>query len=181
MVAERLTRDSWLEAALHALDEGGLEAVKVLPLAKALGVSRGSFYWHFRDREELLDKLVEHWKQRYTVEVIDRAKQARGDARARLLALMKDVLHRREGRFEPAMRAWARHDPKVAAAVRAADKYRLAYTTSLFREMGFSEREAEARGRLTLLYFLGDHMMFAPESATRRNQLLSLRHRILTQ
>ncbi len=181
MESKSLSRTSWLDAALRALDEGGVDAVKVLPLAERLGVTRGSFYWHFKNREDLLEALIEFWERRHTEAVLARATDAEGDARARLLALMEAVLQRREGRFESAIRSWARHDRKAAAAVRRADRDRLAFVTGLFREMGFSEDDSEARARVVYLYLLGDHAMFAKESATRRKELLVARHRVLTE
>lgn len=181
MEPKTLSRNAWLDAALEALDEGGIEAVKVLPLADRLGVTRGSFYWHFKNREDLLEALIEFWERRHTDAVLARAAGAEGDARDKLLALMEAVLRRREGRFESAVRSWARHDRKAAAAVRRADRERLAFVTSLFRDMGFSDDESEARARVVYLYLLGDHTMFAKESATRRKELLAARHRVLTK
>jgi AcrR family transcriptional regulator len=178
--SNRLTRSDWLEAALVALDQGGLDAVKVLLLARSLGVSRGSFYWHFRDRQELLDSLLTYWEKRHTDEVSALAAAVQGDPSTTLLSLMENVLRTRQGRYDPAIRAWARHAPSVAAVVRRADKRRLEYICGLFREMGFDADEAQARGRLALLYLIGDHVMQASESKSRSLHLLALRHRILT-
>jgi AcrR family transcriptional regulator len=176
---ERLSRESWLQAALQALCEGGVESVKILRLAAALGVSRGSFYWHFADRQDLLQSVLQYWLDRFTSDVISRASTSPGDASRQLLGLMEDVLFEREGRFDPAVRAWALHDPKVAAVVSRADRQRLTFITSLFREIGFDEDEAAARGRLGLLYLVGDHVLVTPESAAQRRKLLPIRHKIL--
>lgn len=176
----KLDRSDWLLSALTALEEGGLEAVKVLPLARALGASRGSFYWHFRDRADLLRSVLDYWEVEFTDAVLERAEGNSGSPRARLLALLEDVLERRRGRFDPAVRAWAMHDRDVAGIVRRVDRKRVGFTTGLFQEMGFPTAEARARGRLILAYLVGDHMVFVPEAPTERRNFLRLRNRLFT-
>ena len=77
----RTPRHAWVDAALRAFADGGPEAVRVEPLAKALGVTRGGFYWHFADRAALLDELLDTWERRSTDEVLERVESAGGDAR----------------------------------------------------------------------------------------------------
>lgn len=176
----RRTPEDWLDAALSAMERGGLDAVHILPLCAAVGASRGSFYWHFKDRAELLGRMLEHWERVLTDEVLERASQVEGDAEARLLALLSEVLERRRGRYEPAIRAWALHDRKVGATVRRVDRKRLTHLADLFCEMGFDSAEAGARARLTLAYLEGDHMIAVREPAAERRRFLELRHRLLT-
>ena len=175
----KLGRADWLGAALKALEHGGLGAVRVLPIASALGASRGSFYWHFRDRDELLDSVLEHWDTEWTDAVIEHSLTASLDAGERLRNLAEDVLEHRRGRFDPAIRAWALHDRRAAAVVRRVDRKRIAYLRSLFRGIGFSEEEAEARTRLTLAYFVGDHVILVREPPALRRRLLKLRYELL--
>jgi AcrR family transcriptional regulator len=178
---KQLSREAWLDEALRALDEGGLGGVKVLPLARRLGVSRGSFYWHFRDREDLLRSLLDYWDTELTDAVIERAAELRGDARERLWALMQEVVERRQGRYDPAVRAWALHAPVAAAVVRRVDRKRLSFLKRLFKEMGFGQEQAEARARLTLGFMVTDHVLLVEEPSPKRRKLLRLRHRVLTQ
>ncbi len=175
-----LTREDWLHAALDALEESGAEGLKVLPLAARLGVSRGSFYWHFRDRGELLAAVLEYWDSWSNQVVIDALDASRDDPRSQLLALMEMVEERRLTRYDPAVRAWAVRDPQVARALRSADRRRLGYVTNLFRKAGFPPAQADARARLFAVYLSADRLFFASEPAARRRQLLRLRHRILT-
>lgn len=178
---QTLTREDWLAAALDALEESGADGLKVLPLARRLGVTRGSFYWHFRDRAELLDAVLDFWDRWSNQVVIDALDASRDDPRSQLLALMEMVEERRLTRYDPAVRAWAVRDPRAARAVRRADRRRLGYVTDLFRKAGFPPDQADARARLFAVYLSADPIFFAPEPAARRRQLLRLRHRILTE
>ena len=82
MVAQtRTPRSTWIEAGLAALASGGPDAVRVDLLAKALGVTRGGFYWHFASRQEFLDALLDAWEHRSTDEVLQRVEEEGGDAR----------------------------------------------------------------------------------------------------
>jgi len=177
----RLQRGDWLAAALRAIERGGIEAVRVLPLSASLGASRGSFYWHFRDRDELVAGLLLYWEAELTDEVIARNQRATGSARTRFRELLEDVLGHRRGRCDPAIRALAIHDADAARVVRRADRKRLAHVASLFREMGFPAAEADARARLAIAYLVGDHMLLVKESAANRQQFLDMRHRSLTR
>jgi AcrR family transcriptional regulator len=177
----RLSRESWLEEALRALDEGGLGTLKVLPLARKLGASRGSFYWHFRDRDDLLRSVLDYWDTELTDAVIERAAELRGGARERLLALMQEVVEQRRGRYDPAVRTWALHDPTAAPVVRRVDRKRLGFLKRLFVEMGFSSDQAEARARLALGFMVTEHLLLVEEPAARRKKLLRLRHAVLTR
>ena len=175
-----LTRADWLSAALRALERGGLDAVRVLPLSAAVGATRGSFYWHFRDRAELLAMMLEYWELEFTDAVLVHVRATPGGPRERFRALLEDVLLGRRGRYDPAIRAWALHDGAVARIVRRVDRRRLAFMKSLFYEMGFGSAEAAARARLTLAYLEGDHLIFVAEPPAARRRFLRLRHRLLT-
>ncbi|MDH3684671.1 MAG: TetR/AcrR family transcriptional regulator [Myxococcales bacterium] len=174
-----LTRDDWLAAALEALLEGGLEAVRVLPLSKRLGVSRGSFYWHFADREELLHSILEYWERVFTDVVIEELASAPGAPRRRIWRFMSLVVEQQLSRYDPAIRAWALYDKEAARAVRRVDGKRLAIVESLFRDAGFSPQQATARSRLLAVYLIGDDLVLVHEEPEARKKLLRLRYRML--
>jgi AcrR family transcriptional regulator len=177
----RLQREDWLAAALRAIERGGIGAVKVLPLAASLGASRGSFYWHFRDRDDLVEALLRYWESELTDAVIAHNRQETGSAQTRFRKLLEDVIGHRQGRCDPAVRALAIHDADAARVVRRADRTRLTHLVTLFREMGFSAAEADARSRLTLAYLVGDHMLLVKESAANRRRFMAIRQRSLTR
>ncbi|MHC4493101.1 MAG: TetR/AcrR family transcriptional regulator [Planctomycetota bacterium] len=177
-----LSRENWLGAALEALEESGIGGVKVLPLARRLGVSRGSFYWHFEDRRDLLLSLLAHWEHWSTDTVIAALSESgASDPRDRLWRLMEMVLEQGLSNHDPAIRAWALYDADAARAVRRVDRKRLRTVTGLFREAGFSPEQAEARARLLAIYLMGDPVVLAREPAARRRKLARLRWRVLVK
>jgi AcrR family transcriptional regulator len=153
---------NWLVAGLDALRKGGVGAVRIERLAAEVGVTKGSFYWHFRDRAALLDALLEYWSREMTDAEFERIAGLRGGLAARLLALAEDVLERGMGRYDPAIRAWARHDRKVAAAVAQVDRRRVRALAALFEEGGFGPAAARTRARLFYVFLLGEPQVRAP-------------------
>src|SRR3954467_13726050 len=87
MALTRTPRSSWIDEGLRALAAAGPDAVRVEPLARALGVTKGGFYWHFDDRRALLDEMLDAWERRFVDDVIARVDATRGDAKAKLRRL----------------------------------------------------------------------------------------------
>jgi AcrR family transcriptional regulator len=155
-------RSQWLSAGLEALRKGGVAAVRVERLAGEVGVTKGSFYHHFRDRGALLEALLEFWSREMTDAEFERIGALRGGLAARLVALAEDVLEKGMGRYDPAIRAWARNDRKVAAAVAQVDRRRVRALTDLFQEAGFGAAQARSRARLFYTFLLGEPQVRAP-------------------
>lgn len=153
----RGTPDLWLDAAYDLLVEGGVEAVKVMPLADRLGLSRTSFYWHFPDREALLAGLVERWRAKNTGNLVERCDLQAATITEAMLNLF-DCWYDSElfdSRLEFAMRTWSLTDPAVAARMAEADDMRIAAITRLFRRFGYSATEADTRARTLYLTQVG--------------------------
>ncbi len=155
-------RAQWLNAGLEALRKGGVAAVRVERLATDVGVTKGSFYHHFRDRGALLEELLEYWAREMTDAEFERIQTLRGGLAPRLVALAEDVLEKGMGRYDPAIRAWARQDRKVAAAVAQVDRRRVKALAGFFEEGGFSPAEARTRARTFYTFLLGEPQMRAP-------------------
>lgn len=162
----RGTPDLWLEAAYELLVEGGVEAVKVMPLAQRLGLSRTSFYWHFPDREALLAALVDRWKARNTGNLIARCEAPAATIAEAMLNLVDCWVDRQlfDSRLEFAMRTWALTDPVVEQAMAEADAARIAAITALFRRFGYDETEADTRARTLYLTQVGYIALRSQES-----------------
>lgn len=176
----RLDRQDWLDAALSALVEGGIAAVTMEKVAAELGVTRGSFYHHFRDRAELLDELLDYWVSRWTVAVRDDVAALGLDPRSTLLALMRMIAHRKAAEYDVVFRAWALHDDRAREVLRRVDSMRVEYMTSLFLAMGFEGLEAENRARLALYYETAQPAVFSSPTEEQKDLLLVERHRFLT-
>ena len=152
----------WLSAGLEALRKGGVGSVRVERLAGDVGITKGSFYHHFRDRGALLDAVIEYWSREMTDAEFERIQTLRGGLAARLVALAQDVLEKGMGRYDPAIRAWARGDRKVAAAVAQVDRRRIKALAGFFEEGGFTPAEARIRARTFYTFLLGEPQVRSP-------------------
>lgn len=149
--------DGWLEAAYDALLEGGVDAVKILPLAKRLKLSRTSFYWFFRDREELLAALIARWRDKNTGNLTRQAEAyAESIAEATLNVfdcwLDRDLF---DAKFEFAIRSWALQSEEILREVQAADNARLAALGRMFERFGHEPVAADVRARTLYLVQIG--------------------------
>lgn len=175
-----LTKDDWLGAAMELLRTRGIGGVRVLPLANELGVSRGSFYWHFEDRDDLLRSMLDWWDREMTDGVIQFANESRGSPRKRLMAVAEDVVRFNRNRYETAIRSWAEGDKRAAKTLKRVVTKRLDYVTSLFREAGFPPADARARGDLLAVYVMSEDSILAHETMETRLRLLRRQIRLLT-
>jgi AcrR family transcriptional regulator len=155
-----LDADDWTHAALTILARNGIEAVRVERLAKMLGVTKGSFYWHFKDRPALLDEMLTSWRQRATLGIIDRLESSDVPPAERLRELLKLMRHTprasRGADIEAAIRLWGHSDPRVASVVREIDRLRLGHIKSLVESAHDGRQDATARAALIYAYFLAE-------------------------
>ena len=175
----RTPRSSWIEEGLRALAAGGPDAVRIEPLARALGVTRGGFYWHFGDRRALLEEMLDAWERASTDETLERVERKGGDARAKL---------RRAGALtfsdwllpiDLAVRDWSRREPTVAERLRRVDNRRMEYLRSLFGAFCPDVDEVEARSMLAFSLLIGNHLMAADHGPRSRTEVLELAARWL--
>jgi AcrR family transcriptional regulator len=175
MALLRTPRESWTEEGLRALATGGPEAVRIEPLARALGVTKGGFYWHFDDRRALLDEMLDTWERVSVDEVIERVEREDGDARAKLRRLFAIASSGdRLLRIDLAVRDWARHDRAVAERLRRVDNRRMSYMRSLFGAFCPDEDEVEVRCTLAFSMFIGIHFIAADHGASSRADVVEL-------
>ena len=167
-----LTPERWIDAATEVLVNQGIDSVRVDVLAQQLQVTRGSFYWHFRDREDLLRRVLQAWREQTTVQLTLRLERAHVDPREQL----RDVLSlpirgraaQRAARIELAIRAWARRDTMARQAVDEADGARLAYISQVFSSLGFGLAEARWRAFATYAYVVAESQIAAPIAQLQR-------------
>jgi len=174
----RLSRLDWFKYGLEALRLYGLRGLNIESLSKFMGVTKGSFYWHFKDREKFYKSLLKYWEDELTTAVIDEIKALPVDAGSRLKALMELVFNEDAGRYESDVRSWAAFDKIPARSIAKIDKQRLKYVKSLFEEMGFSKKEAEIRSRLFYLYIVGEFMILS--DTEERSKYLKEKHKFFT-
>lgn len=176
-----LTREDWIQSAISILTSKGIAAVSVDSLAKQFGITRGSFYHHFEDRQDLLTAVLDFWIENWTIGIRGSIASLGLDADMALLALMNSIRNQRAADHDAAMRAWAMSDELAASYVERADKIRLDFVKSLFEQLGFENEELENRARMLLYYEAFEPMMFCKADPDTTKKMVSIRHAMLTR
>lgn len=155
-----LNRDDWSFAGAKLLAERGPEGVKVEPLAAALGVSKGSFYWHFKDRDDLLTSILDMWERHGTDAIVAAVRDHHGSPRERVAALVDQVCAQPEhDAMELAIHSWARADARAAHVASRVDTARLRFVVSLLVDAGIPSDAARERAELFYRALLGEFML----------------------
>lgn len=170
MTTVPLSANDWLDQGLKTLTYSGFTALKAEPLAKAMGVSRGSFYWHFADVGAFHTALLKRWRELSTEQIIANLEQSR-NREAPLNVLLRGAFSSRLP-VEVAVRSWATVDPAARTAVQAIDKRRLSYIESLLTAAGCPPEVARARAQILYWAFLGFTLSDKPLPKQRRSEFL---------
>jgi len=166
----RGSREGWLQAAYDCLLESGVDSVKILPLAKRLNLSRTSFYWFFKDREELLGALIALWRDKNTGNLVKQSEayaETLAEAALNVFDCWVDT-NLFDSPFEFAVRSWALQSPDILCEVQQADRMRVEALTRMFMRFGYAETAADVRARTTYLVQIGYISMQAKEDLALR-------------
>jgi AcrR family transcriptional regulator len=167
-MTEQLSADDWISQGLKALAKSGFTALKADPLAKAMGVSRGSFYWHFADLGTFHAAVLKRWREVAAERIIA---EVEADSDDPLKALLRRTFGARLD-LERAVRNWAAFDTATQGAVRAIDRRRLDYIETLLEKRGLTPAIAQARAQVLYWTFLGFALSGPPVPAARLQGLL---------
>ncbi len=179
-VVDKQSKKSWLDAALQVLANGGIDQVRVESLAKKLGVTKGSFYWHFKDREQFLDELLNFWAEQSTQTVIANPNYPK-DSKARVRAVAADIVRHDLGKMDPHIRSWTQYDKRRARVVAKIDKVRFEFLRDLFLAAGFSMTGSDLRAQSLYRYVLGEQFISVSESMSQRLQRMQAHVDLLLQ
>jgi len=169
-MADQLSAKDWLDQGFRTLAESGFTALKAEPLAKAMGVSRGSFYWHFTDIGAFHAAILKHWREVAAEQVIANLEASADDDP--LPRLIRGAFSGRLA-LEKAVRIWATVDPVARAAVQAIDRRRLSYIETLLARSGLSAEACRARAQILYWAFVGFALSEKPLSRTRQADVLN--------
>lgn len=168
----RLGERDWIEAALRHIAKANVDDIRVEELARELGVTKGSFYWHFRNRQHLVERVLEHWMDRATIQVTRwaRSEDARGVERlCRLLSLPALTPPDKKGAdIELAVRSWARREKLAADTVREVDRIRFDYFVELMSDLGLEGDEARRRAAIAQAFMLGEALLQTTAAVEQR-------------
>ena len=166
-------------AALGALHKEGPKGLNIQGLARQLNISKTSFYWHFKDKAELFDALVDFWCQEFTETVTENVGLLNSPPRQRLAKAMEMIDELDLGNYDSSFRIWARTEPRVKLAVREANKQRLKFASNAFAELGFSGASLACRAALWVGYQSTERYVFPEFSAAKRTALRKERLELL--
>jgi len=175
----RATRADWLSAALDSLYEEGPKGLNIQALARRLNISKTSFYWHFKNKAELVDALIDLWRHEFTEIVTQNVQLQSSPPRQRLAKAMEIVDRFDLGNYDSSFRIWARTEPRVAKAVREANRLRLDFANKAFAELGFSGESLACRSALWVGYQSTERYVFPEFSAAKRKALREVRLELL--
>ncbi len=170
-----LSVEDWIKCAFQALTAGGVQSIRAERLARTLGVSKGSFYWHFADVPALHSAMLRHWETLATEQIIADTDAGGGTGRARLERLVDIVTSDLSDPYgglatEAALRDWARHDDQVSARLKGVDARRLAFVADLFALAGLDSMAAPRAARLYYTALVGaEHLNASPRLDIRRD------------
>lgn len=180
-----LTPETWIECATEVLVNQGIDHVRVDLLAQQLGVTRGSFYWHFKDREDLLRQVLQAWRATATENLTVRLESANQDPMEQLRGVLslpfRGRAAARAARIELAIRAWARRDQTARFAVDEADSSRMGYIAQLFSALGFPVVEARSRAFLLYSYIVSESLMPTQGNQAQKDERRRFAERLFMQ
>jgi AcrR family transcriptional regulator len=174
----RLSRADWVKEAYDLFETKGVSAVSVDPLAKKLGVTRGSFYWHFEDRADLLRAILDRWHDLNTEDTIEQNELQGGNPEARLLRLF-ETCATDSGALEMGIRAWASENVTARETLRTVDARRTDYIAALLVQIGIERSVAEMRARVAYSAWLGEYSGAVPSPAQQRLENIRVLHRLI--
>lgn len=155
--------DAWIRAAQQILETRSIDSVRVELLAKEMGVTKGSFYWHFKDRDDLLQRMLTSWRDKATEQIISRFESRGLPARELIHDLLmlpfRGEMAKQAASTELAIRAWARRDESARAVLDEVDAKRLSYIAECFRTLGFSAAESKSRAFALYSYELSESLL----------------------
>ena len=173
-----LDRDVWLKKALDVLFAHGIAQVKIEVLARKLKLTKGSFYWHFENRDDLLRSMVDWWRDNQ-LRFISGLNHATDDPAGMIKAVIEFTQHTEDSRHDIAMREFARFNKFAARAVVEVDERRIAYLAELFRAAKFSDAEAVLRARALYFYQVGEYTTSLSLDPKLRDELAERRFKLL--
>lgn len=159
MESQKHSREDWIAAGLECLGEVGVDKLRIDHIAALLGVTKGSFYWHFKDRSQYLNAIVEAWATSGTTDVINSSDTEKLDPEARSKHLWELISGTDDTRAELAIRDWARRNDAIAKRVQQVDDRRMLYLEAIFTDLGMPTKEIGPRSLLAYSLLVGDYLV----------------------
>ncbi|MCP3849882.1 MAG: TetR/AcrR family transcriptional regulator [Gammaproteobacteria bacterium] len=178
---ERVSKEQWLQKALELFEKQGVNGVKIDQMAKAFGIAKSGFYWHFKNRRDLLEQMLEHWEYEYTLTVKNLLESKKElPPEQLLLTIMQIVRKNKLGRYDLAVKSWAETDKLACEYIQRTYQLRHDIVKGIFKSLGYKGNELEARTRLFVVYEAWSHCVFSEDSDKKLAALEKERLKIYT-
>jgi AcrR family transcriptional regulator len=175
---KRVTREQWLSKGLELFAVSGAEGLRAEQLARELNTAKSGFYCHFKDRDNLLDQILDYWAHEYTEVITGNPMLQHLAARERLLLLMTMVYEQNLTEFDAAVDMWSRTNKLVARKRKRVIDMRLKFVRAAVKELGFNGDDLEMRARLLAGFQMGERQIFGSNTKASK-QYRELRLRLL--
>jgi AcrR family transcriptional regulator len=176
-----VSKAEWLEQALQTLGKGGVAAITVEGMAKSLGINKSGFYWHFKNRDDLLRQILNYWSHEVTEVITDNPDLFKLEPKARLIKVAEMILDFELTRYEIVIRQWALQDDLAARAAKKVNRVRMDFISNTLSELGFKGDDLDMRAMLFVCYQSLESPMFPEISLKRRRELIRKRIDLLTR
>jgi AcrR family transcriptional regulator len=175
-----VSKAEWLAAALKMLGKGSVSDIKINRLAGALGINKSGFYWHFKNRDDLLEQLLDYWTHELTEVVTSNPEFVKLEPRERLRRTAEMIIDYDLTRYEISIRQWALTNDLAGQAVKKVNEIRLDFVSRTLAELGFEGDDLEMRAMLFVCYHTWETPMFRDITENRRRELIRKRVDLLT-
>lgn len=184
MTQVKLSSIKWIEAAFRALSTSGPQAIKAEAIARDLGVSKGSFYWHFTNIADLKTKMLEHWYEAATQQIIAQVNDLEGSPADKLSALIAIATGNKNEPYggvsvEAAIRNWGKFNEEAGEMVKRVDTQRLNYLAEQLQVAGFDENDARSKAEILYAGLIGLEILAAENLADLQSGMRTLLQKIL--
>jgi len=173
------TREQWLQKSLDVISGQGFGRIVIDNIVKSIKVTKGSFYWHFKDRNDFLEHLVTYWDENFTRNVMQHIAAMQGDAGKRLLELMMYVTRKRLARYDAAILSLAHNEPHVSNQIAVVFESRIEFVASLIAEMGYKGLDLELRSRMIVTFMSQEQNVLSQKAVKEQVSLIKKAYDLL--
>jgi AcrR family transcriptional regulator len=165
---KRLTRDQWLILSLEILSKGGPGELRLDNITHKMKVTKGSFYWHFKNRADYIRSLAIYWDKWSNDNVLESINAMGTDPKSKMKEIIQHVIGENLSAYDDAVQMLAHKEPQIKPIIDKGFMKRLVFLNSLFKQLGFKGKELESRTRLFVGYFILDAVLIGQESKKKR-------------
>jgi len=178
---KKLTKEQWLEKALQIINREGFGTIKIDRLVRVMGVTKGSFYWHFESKKDFIANLIEYWDKKFTNNVIKRIKDIADNPSECLLELMLFITDNQLAQYDFAIHALAQNEPDAFPLIKKVLEKRIEFVATLFSAMGLKRDEVKIRSRATVMFMTQEQNSLLKEPKNKQRKRIQLAYDLFTK